>query len=312
MLPCTSSTTAWPRTVSRSSTTSASPPSRSRSASRDQTATSSRSTSAWPRISRGTPAAGCNRGGLAIRCSNPSVHARRKSSSKRCLASDCPTTSAKARCSSFAATPTTMASASRRAERGCTTMPGKSRTSAARPARRRAREKRRAPPVGARPPRGRRQPLHLPPRPGRLRGRVLRRPDQDLRRGQLPAWEVGDVRLPVRQPMGPGDSRPRVLRRRRQAFREEDQCEEVRPWSLVSYRGREGESRAGALDGDRVVELPVKASGVLELVERWDRVEPALREFDPGGARAVDWAELELPLHYPRKVLCSGTNYYAH
>jgi len=86
----------------------------------------------------------------------------------------------------------------------------------------------------------------------------------------------------------------------------------VRPWSLVSYRGRDGESRAGALDGDRVVELPVKASGVLELVERWDRVEPALREFDPGGARAVDWAELELPLRYPRKVLCSGTNYYAH
>src|SRR5262249_60468473 len=84
------------------------------------------------------------------------------------------------------------------------------------------------------------------------------------------------------------------------------------PGRLVAYGGREGASRAGALDGDRVGELRVRASGVLERAERWDRVEPALREFDPGGARAVDWAELELPLRYPRKVLCSGTNYYAH
>ena len=55
-------------------------------------------------------------------------------------------------------------------------------------------------------------------------------------------------------------------------------------WSLVTYRTREGESRAGALTGDRVVELPVKARGVLDLVQRWEEVEPVLRKFDPTSA----------------------------
>lgn len=83
-------------------------------------------------------------------------------------------------------------------------------------------------------------------------------------------------------------------------------------WSLVTYRTREGEPGAGALTGDRVVELPVKASGVLDLVQRWDEVEPVLRKFDPASAPAAAGAELDLPLRYPPKVLCSATNYYAH
>ena len=83
-------------------------------------------------------------------------------------------------------------------------------------------------------------------------------------------------------------------------------------WSLVTYRTREGESRAGALTGERVVELPVKACGVLDLVQRWDDVEPVLRKFDPASASTVADAELDLPLRYPPKVLCSATNYYAH
>ena len=86
----------------------------------------------------------------------------------------------------------------------------------------------------------------------------------------------------------------------------------MKSWSLVSYRSGGGEERAGALVGDRVVELPVAASGALELIERWAEVETALRKFDPASAAQVGGAQLELPLRYPRKVLCSGTNYYAH
>ncbi|HYS98788.1 MAG TPA: fumarylacetoacetate hydrolase family protein, partial [Candidatus Dormibacteraeota bacterium] len=84
------------------------------------------------------------------------------------------------------------------------------------------------------------------------------------------------------------------------------------PWSLVSYRTKSGEERVGALAGDRVVELPVAACGLMELIERWAAVEPELQKFDPDSARRVQGAELQLPLRYPRKVLCSGTNYYAH
>jgi len=86
----------------------------------------------------------------------------------------------------------------------------------------------------------------------------------------------------------------------------------VKPWSLVSYRTRGGEERAGALFAEHVVELPVAACGVLELIERWVEVEPALRAFDPASALQVDGARLELPLRYPRKVLCSGANYRSH
>jgi 2-keto-4-pentenoate hydratase/2-oxohepta-3-ene-1,7-dioic acid hydratase in catechol pathway len=86
----------------------------------------------------------------------------------------------------------------------------------------------------------------------------------------------------------------------------------MKPWSLVSYSSRGAEERAGALYGKHVVELPVEACGVFELIERWAEVEPALRKFDPASASQVEDARLALPLRYPRKVLCSGANYYAH
>ena len=86
----------------------------------------------------------------------------------------------------------------------------------------------------------------------------------------------------------------------------------MKPWSLVSYRTRGGQERAGALYEQKVVELPIVACGVLELIERWADVEPALRKFDPASAPQVEDARLELPLRYPRKVLCSGANYHAH
>ena len=86
----------------------------------------------------------------------------------------------------------------------------------------------------------------------------------------------------------------------------------MRPWSLVSYRTGSSDECAGALYDERVVELPIAACGVFELMERWAEVEPVLRTFDPVIAARVDDAKLELPLRYPRKVLCSGANYHAH
>jgi 2-keto-4-pentenoate hydratase/2-oxohepta-3-ene-1,7-dioic acid hydratase in catechol pathway len=86
----------------------------------------------------------------------------------------------------------------------------------------------------------------------------------------------------------------------------------VNSWSLVTYRTASGEERAGAFHERRVVELPIAACGALELIERWSEVEPVLKTFDPAEAAEVAGAELALPLRYPHKVLCSGTNYYGH
>jgi 2-keto-4-pentenoate hydratase/2-oxohepta-3-ene-1,7-dioic acid hydratase in catechol pathway len=83
-------------------------------------------------------------------------------------------------------------------------------------------------------------------------------------------------------------------------------------WSLVSCRTADGGQRAAALHAGRVVELPVAASGVLELVERWPEVEPALRAFEPAGAPELPGADLVLALQFPRKLICAGANYHGH
>jgi 2-keto-4-pentenoate hydratase/2-oxohepta-3-ene-1,7-dioic acid hydratase in catechol pathway len=83
-------------------------------------------------------------------------------------------------------------------------------------------------------------------------------------------------------------------------------------WSLISYRTAEGEDRAGALHENRVVELPVAASGVLQLIEGWQDVEPVLRVFDPTKGREIPGAALVLALRFPRKLICAGANYHSH
>jgi 2-keto-4-pentenoate hydratase/2-oxohepta-3-ene-1,7-dioic acid hydratase in catechol pathway len=83
-------------------------------------------------------------------------------------------------------------------------------------------------------------------------------------------------------------------------------------WSLISYRTAEGEDRAGALHENRVVELPVAASGVLQLIEGWQDVEPVLRVFDPTKGREIPGAALLLALRFPRKLICAGANYHSH
>lgn len=83
-------------------------------------------------------------------------------------------------------------------------------------------------------------------------------------------------------------------------------------WSLVTCRTGEGAPRAAALHGGRVVELPLAAAGVLELIERWPEVEPVLRAFEPAGGRELPDAELLLALRFPRKLMCAGANYHTH
>ena len=83
-------------------------------------------------------------------------------------------------------------------------------------------------------------------------------------------------------------------------------------WNLVSCRTPAGDELAAALVAGRVVRLPVEASGILELVERWAEVEPLLRRFDPGSAPEIAGACLLLPLRHPRKVICAGANYQSH
>ena len=84
------------------------------------------------------------------------------------------------------------------------------------------------------------------------------------------------------------------------------------PWSLVTYRTAGGEEGAGALHENRIVELPLAASGVLELIDRWQEAEPILRAFDPGAAREIPGASLLLALRFPHKLICAGANYHRH
>jgi 2-keto-4-pentenoate hydratase/2-oxohepta-3-ene-1,7-dioic acid hydratase in catechol pathway len=86
----------------------------------------------------------------------------------------------------------------------------------------------------------------------------------------------------------------------------------VTAWSLVSYRSKDRENRAGVLHEGRIVELPLHAAGVLELIEGWPEVEPMLRSFDPANANEIPGAELVLALRFPRKLICAGANYHKH
>ncbi|MFC5219887.1 fumarylacetoacetate hydrolase family protein [Streptomyces coerulescens] len=53
-------------------------------------------------------------------------------------------------------------------------------------------------------------------------------------------------------------------------------------------------------------------SGVLAVMEDWARVAPVLRSAALDDAPVVDSYVLDLPLRYPRKILCSGPNYTDH
>lgn len=87
-------------------------------------------------------------------------------------------------------------------------------------------------------------------------------------------------------------------------------------WCLVSYQspGRPG-SHVGVLlpDGSLLAPPELDAfDGVLALMEDWTRISQTLRSSSMDSApRVAEWFA-EIPLRYPRKVLCSGPNFTDH
>lgn len=90
-------------------------------------------------------------------------------------------------------------------------------------------------------------------------------------------------------------------------------------WSLVTYRPPadqgQGPSRAGVRFASGVLVAPPELAaypGVLEVMRDWDSAARALRSASLDKAPVVERYTLDLPLRYPRKVLCSGPNYVDH
>jgi 2-keto-4-pentenoate hydratase/2-oxohepta-3-ene-1,7-dioic acid hydratase in catechol pathway len=86
-------------------------------------------------------------------------------------------------------------------------------------------------------------------------------------------------------------------------------------WMLVTYhQGDPAKPEVGVRAGGTVRQAPVELAerSMLDVLENWDALAPALRALDPAQLTAVDNAVLLAPLRYPRKVLCAGANYYAH
>lgn len=86
-------------------------------------------------------------------------------------------------------------------------------------------------------------------------------------------------------------------------------------WALVTYhQGDPAKATVGVLAGGTVHQAPDALAGptMLEVLDAWQELAPALRALAPGELAPVEDATLLAPLRYPRKVLCAGANYYAH
>jgi 2-keto-4-pentenoate hydratase/2-oxohepta-3-ene-1,7-dioic acid hydratase in catechol pathway len=86
-------------------------------------------------------------------------------------------------------------------------------------------------------------------------------------------------------------------------------------WGLVSALPKGGsEPHPAALVGDQVVEVPALTgyADVLDVVRDWEAVAPALRAWDPAGAKPAGELRLLAPIRSPRKLICAGANYLAH
>lgn len=84
-------------------------------------------------------------------------------------------------------------------------------------------------------------------------------------------------------------------------------------WSLVTYRRPDDATeRAGALCAGRVHSLPFEATGVMDVLCRWDEAVSRLRNWSPEDHSLIDGAELLAPLRFPPKVICAGANYRDH
>jgi 2-keto-4-pentenoate hydratase/2-oxohepta-3-ene-1,7-dioic acid hydratase in catechol pathway len=86
-------------------------------------------------------------------------------------------------------------------------------------------------------------------------------------------------------------------------------------WSLVQFRENGSlTTRVGVLAEGKVHGVPAEAStlDLMDVIQRWDEIAPALRSMDVHALEAVPDAEVLAPLTYPRKVICAGANYYKH
>lgn len=86
------------------------------------------------------------------------------------------------------------------------------------------------------------------------------------------------------------------------------------PWLLVQFVTT-GDDRptAGIQFRDGIYGLPAGwPTTVLDLLDDWASWQDRLRAIDPETLREIDGAQLVAPITYPRKVLCSGANYYDH
>jgi 2-keto-4-pentenoate hydratase/2-oxohepta-3-ene-1,7-dioic acid hydratase in catechol pathway len=84
-------------------------------------------------------------------------------------------------------------------------------------------------------------------------------------------------------------------------------------WSLVSYRNGP-DTAVGLMEPDGTVRaLPrFTRSTLLGLLDRWEMVGGELRGLTPADLAPVPDAQLDIPIRFPRKVICAGANYFGH
>jgi 2-keto-4-pentenoate hydratase/2-oxohepta-3-ene-1,7-dioic acid hydratase in catechol pathway len=89
------------------------------------------------------------------------------------------------------------------------------------------------------------------------------------------------------------------------------------PWTLVTVTGPHSPSTQVGIQmvGSSDVRVPDCLrgfTGVLQVIDKWDIMAEQLRAQDPTEGELVDAAQLQMPLAYPRKVMCSGPNFHDH
>jgi len=89
------------------------------------------------------------------------------------------------------------------------------------------------------------------------------------------------------------------------------------PWALVTVTAPDSPgTRVGIqIVGSSEVRAPDCLHGfssVLQVIDHWNTLAEQLRAQDPAEGELIVDALLQLPLAYPRKVLCSGPNFHDH
>lgn len=87
------------------------------------------------------------------------------------------------------------------------------------------------------------------------------------------------------------------------------------PWQLTTVQVDGVPAAAIESDGDHYrPEVLAPYAGAFEALQDWDRLAAVLRQWTPAPGELVDpgLVRADLPLAYPRKVLCSGPNFTDH